>query len=373
MNPSVLLALCALLALPGPAARGAAQAGLRPLLRHGAIRGRIVGPEGAPVPAAPVALVPAPSRMSFSGEAPLDAPAWLSTVPALDLVERASSDVDGRFSFPASPAPTGDGRAEQALAGVTWSLVASAPLLRPRSVECPDGAAVVDLGELHLDRGAGLRGVLLDQDGVPLAGATVTLAVGEQGGWAEARQLRSVIPALAVQSDAAGAFSLPSIPAGALALHFAHREAADLELQVLAPQAGLVRNLAVQHLPRGHRIAGRVLDADGHGLAGACLRVADGSLEVSPLCADPVCTARAELKDSPVFVSGPDGRFELPGVQGPSAHVLVLAPGCEGVLVHCIAAARTDVEIRLERERSLLVQVTGSAAGEPLPEAEVLA
>ncbi len=161
----------------------------------------------------------------------------------------AQSDGSGRYSVATAPG------------AVTLSLTPTGYAPFSTAFTLSEGANTLDI---ELDaRFAGLAGTLEDGEGAPLAGVSIQVT-GAAGGSA--------------LSDAAGAFALPRLVAGASTLRATKSGYAPLVLPlVLAEEESATLALALVRLLG--TLGGQVCDGEGAGLAGASLQLwADGAL-----------------------------------------------------------------------------------------------
>lgn len=159
------------------------------------------------------------------------------------------SDGSGRFSVATAP-----GAVTLALAPTGYAPFSAVLTLS-------EGANTLDI---ELDaRFASLTGTLQDNEGAPLAGVSIQVT-GAAGGTA--------------LSDAAGAFALPRLVAGASTVRATKSGYAPLNLPlVLAEEESATLALTLLRLLGA--LAGQVCDGEGAGLAGASLQLwADGAL-----------------------------------------------------------------------------------------------
>jgi len=328
-------------------------------VRHGRVTGRVLSPSGEPLAGAEIAIVPLSSEFD-SPE--LDTPCWLASAESREVVARTTSAADGRFEIPASP-PSGDPRLEGVYADLLWNLVVRAPRCRPLIREdAPGAGAALDCGDVRMLPGAAVRGRVVDSQGAPLAAAEVSLSTGPLGADLSYRQSSAYAEISRTRTDADGRFEFASSFAGSPTLNVRHREAAASLSQAVAAKQGELTDLGALAMARGGTISGRVLDEQGQPVAGARLFVADGTLtfEMSE-AQDPVSVARTRLAWQSGSETGADGAFVARGIPGPSAHLLVLAPGRDAALLRCVPAGADELEIVLRAEGRLLVQVSATS------------
>ena len=212
------------------------------------LRGRVVDHAGAPVAGARVlSETDVPAQVVAFDPAGVD-----EGGPAF-----ARSDEDGRFEFPALSHGRHVLRATAAGHGAGWSQpVALSPGVG-------DGAGEV---ELRLSRPGSIVGRALGPDGAPEAGAIVIAARIE---YAAQRSRISFGHAVA---DAEGAFAVRDLPPGYYAVlrPRGDRGSPDRGLGVREARVEAGETVEVELGPsvRGTEVAGRVVGADGEGLAG---------------------------------------------------------------------------------------------------------
>jgi carboxypeptidase family protein/PDZ domain-containing protein len=268
---------------PASSALPAAQAAPVPRLR-----GRVVDEEGDGVDGARVVLVP-------------DGPAYA-------VLYETSSDVLGSFALPSVP-----GKALRLVAEQGDKLVVSAPLTAPPSGE-------VEGVVLTLARGRLLRGRVVDEEGAPVVGATLTV---EALPW----------PGRASTSGAEGAFEMARVPSDAPAVvvsahGFMTARAALGPAGAEGPEALDVT------LRRAPELKGSVLDPEGKPLEGALVLACEG-------------------KDGGRATSDQAGGFRLPAS----------AEGCQVVAQHDEFAASEPVTALAGQALTLRLGAGGSIAG----------
>lgn len=168
------------------------------------------------------------------------------------------------------------------------------------------GQRLLDLGveaggilrrELRFELGARFSGVVVDESGLPLAGARVTSRM--QG------QLSRMAPGATREAitDAEGAFDLRGVPARRLKLSASLDGRLPAESDEFRPVEGEHAGGLRLVLPRGGSVRGRVLYPDGSAAAGASLRLRPaGGAERAP---DAEQRGRADA----------DGAFEVAGLR----------------------------------------------------------
>jgi hypothetical protein len=209
----------------GPTGQVSAQATAQPRLR-----GRVVDEEGEGVESAHVAVVPAG--------------------PTYAVLQDTSTDVLGSFALPGVAGQTLRLVAEQG-----DKIVVSAPLTVPASGNLENLV-------LTLARARTLRGRILDEEGAPVAEATLAVDVLPWPGRSSA-------------SGADGTYEMARLPSDAPALLVSARGFLNARI-VLAPRVGEGPEALDVTLRRAPELRGAVLDPDGKPVAGALVLACDG-------------------------------------------------------------------------------------------------
>jgi beta-lactamase regulating signal transducer with metallopeptidase domain len=160
-------------ARPGPAVAGEPPPGLVPVPAVGlSYRGRVVGPDGAPVSGAAVYVIHGPAPQVLIHHALLP---WLPLAESppiepvggsdLDRAARPTGD-DGRFDVGGVEPPAGG-----FVVVVHPEFVPTRATARAETL----AAGVLDVGDVRLERGGSLRAKVLAPDGAPAAGAWVVV------------------------------------------------------------------------------------------------------------------------------------------------------------------------------------------------------
>ena len=181
-------------------------------------------------------------------------------------------------------------------------------------------------------------------DGAPLPGASVQLSVRGE-------------PHAEATSDENGRFRLVCPPPHEIAvLTIRARGFVPLERQILARPAGGTELLGNLRVIRGVRLAGRVMDARGNGIADAEITVEPGN------SGSDVLRARG--------TSAPDGTFEVADVPPGPVVVRARARGYGERSIEHPGQVDKPLEIRLEPGLELRFRVV-TLRGEPIENAEV--
>lgn len=213
---------------------------VRLTLRRGMVAvGRVVSEEGLPVAGAQVRLTP-----DGAGQVPTRPKPFLAT-----------SDADGRFrlhGLSAGPFTLGAERS-----GFASVLV--------RDVLIPEQEQQVDLGEVRLQPGAAIEGIVTDPRGRPVERAWVMLIPFNRDGFMAAGAGFYGRPPMHTDSD--GRFRIADLPLGLrFNLRVQHQEL--LPEEVTGVEAPTPRPLRIRlSLPRS--LAGRVIDPQGEPIANA--------------------------------------------------------------------------------------------------------
>ncbi|MHC4820099.1 MAG: carboxypeptidase regulatory-like domain-containing protein [Planctomycetota bacterium] len=213
-----------------------------PLHRNGTLRGRVVSPEGQPVPAATVSIT------DFDPDRLMDqSPSYVT-------------DSGGRFTiddfapgFECTLSATADGWMKGEIESITL-----------------EAGATLDDVEIVLTSGHELAGEVVDASGVPLADALVQVA--PEGRRNSLNLGRSDSPP--ARTDAEGRFVMRAIPEGRMAVR-AEREGFVPSTEVTEVVAGQRAQVRVT-LKRDAPISGRVVDESGAAVSSAWVRAQSG-------------------------------------------------------------------------------------------------
>lgn len=298
----------------------------------GAIVGRIVDPNGAPV----------------SG--------------ARARVERA----DGAASAAASTDEAGRFRVADAPAGAGLALVVDHADFLPLTV--PDLAVVagasLDVGERAVAFGARVEGRVIDANASPVAGATVQLvapfaaSVDPKGPHGPGRG-----PRTRVTGDD-GAFLFSGLGGGECYLTAsAPGHVPAPALPVTVRENGLASGVQIRLAP-GRVVAGRVVGPDGEAIAGARVAVSGGG-------GGPIFTLSRGDSGSGVE-TGANGEFEIREAPEGSCTLSVRADGFARAET-ATTGGSTDLVVALQRAGSIRGLVLDAASGDPVREFEAWA
>ena len=288
------------------------------LERAARIRGSVTGPQGKPLAGASVTAVPAASLgpRTFS---PLD-----------PVADRAAADPSGGFEL------------RQLRAGEEYELRVALPGFFPeaRSVVTSRDAGPI---RIQLQPSCAVRGLLRDPEGQPVAAASVFVRPARRVG--NERPDRDPPPP-AIESDAAGRFSLPESPAAEVDLEVRKAGYAPALRRAVrvGPSCKSAFDLGALVLNPGARLAGKVVDPGGKAVPEAEVFLVERLPAIDP--------ARGKKPDA---VTGRDGSFALDDLQrGVPHHLFVKADGYLDKEVRSVRPPGSGpVLVRLERAAAL--------------------
>ncbi len=183
-------------------------------------------------------------------------------------------------------------------------------------IEVPEGSGELDLGTLVLIPGAAIEGTVVDDRGLPIAGAAVRAVPQSRMPSAFVRRMSATGKSPDAVSDVDGRFRLPDqVPGARVDLSVEKEGFVAVSLSgVEAPNA---EPLEIVLRPTSS-VLGRVIDSDGQPIVGA-------AVDVRPE------RGRGSGMGSPSwnqqFTSGDDGTFEITGVEPGRATVAASAAG----------------------------------------------
>lgn len=340
-----------------------------------ALSGRVLDPDGAPLPGVRVTYVPPwDQRAQFPGtdRTPFD----------LEQLPRTLTDAGGRFAL--EPRWWDTGRS-----GERWSDAPDVLLEHPdHAVTTAPAAgfssAGLDLGDLRLVRGAWVTGRVLDEFGAPLPGVEV-------GTFVRAVQLPddrvpyrgSLEMALRARTDASGRFRSAGLQPGSVILEIEHpgytrRWITSLDgVDTLWPERGATLDVGDIALDRGLALAGVIVDTQGAPVADAEVVVsARDMLEAfegfTPRDGLPwEFDAARERNDSAVGRSDAHGRFALRGLEPGSVALYARAEGYEFGKLAGLAAGGRDVELTLRPAAVIELELLDADTRAPLRDVEI--
>ncbi|MEM1448013.1 MAG: carboxypeptidase-like regulatory domain-containing protein [Planctomycetota bacterium] len=237
------------------------------VLPDGSIRGRIVDRStGEPIPRARVTLTPLDR---------LEGPGLLAQMLAGEVgVERERTDGEGRFRFDRLAEGSYRIGVEQARRQVGDSIVEYAPM-RSLTVDLGEDEDA-DVGDLELDPGVRVEGVVRDETGAPIVGADVV---------ASPKPLRRVRPRRATSNDE-GRFVLNGLGPGKWQITASsdeHAEGEPFELEVDEGVETVAEEVELR-LVSGVLVRALVTDAAGEPVAGAaCVLRREGRLDAGAI------------------------------------------------------------------------------------------
>lgn len=210
---------------------------------------------------------------------------------------------------------------------------------------------------LELAAGAPVSGRVIDEHGAPIAGARVRYdGAADFGPGASAGGYRD-----AVESGADGTFSFPTMAAGSFRFLAYHPDYA-IGISPLVALDGTAKTGLELSLPRGARVSGTVVDAQGRPVAKARVRV---GIAASGF--------RASSPPREVF-SDAAGAFTVQGVARRELSAVALTDAAASAAVALDASAGEVRDVRLVVEATLeLAGWVLDAAGNPVAGAQVLA
>jgi protocatechuate 3,4-dioxygenase beta subunit len=286
------------------------------------VEGRVVGESGEPVVGASVALELGP------GATPLA----LTTAG------------DGRFTFLGSEETSG--------AELPIVLLATAPERAPKVARATleAGARLLDVGEIVLGAGGAISGRVLDERGLAVADAIVTLAPTSSHPLAGWSRWSEVVPPLV--TDAAGAYEARDLAPGGWRVSAVAPRMLEGRLRdsIVLESDEEVRADPIR-LAAGFELAGVVLAADESPVAGAAIEAMGGG------------AARVRQRAT----TGRDGRFRLDHLPSGNLRVEASAPGFLPVQIAAVDAT-SGAELRLVLHAGASVQglVVDAATKSPL-------
>ncbi|MEZ5967317.1 MAG: carboxypeptidase-like regulatory domain-containing protein [Planctomycetota bacterium] len=334
-------------------------------------RGRVVDDVGAPVPEARVWLLPAARAAELGIEAVTgDVSAKLRTEPATPV------DARGEFSL----------AAPQAVGALTL-LVSAAGHASLRRDLAPIADQGVDLGSLVLQRGATLRGRVVDADGHDLPGAEVRHGsmTSEIAGGAVEQALvdavRARIPFVGSgkkTTDGRGRFELHLLGLGKHQLQVTHDDHPRTSLEVEVVEPGQVLDEVLVTMPASASIAGSVVGVPADVVV--TVVAAEETKAKVPFLAelgsalDVLDGARVARRATPAA----DGTFELRGLAVEGRYRVSMLQGTGAFDPACSQAKSVRApaqRVTLDYEAPLVVTCTvlDAESRAPLPSVDVRA
>ncbi|HET9226367.1 MAG TPA: carboxypeptidase-like regulatory domain-containing protein, partial [Thermoanaerobaculia bacterium] len=265
----------------------------RLVLRRGAtVFGRVVDGEGVPVAGADLKL--SSSRISV-----------MSAIPSQNMDFAAVSDAEGRFRIGNVSAGRFDLRALRR--GFAAALVPG--------VTIEESEPRTDVGEIALQPGGSIEGIVVDESGKPVEGAAIMMTPGGSEGLMMEDPFFFHRRPLETGED--GKFRIEDLPRGRqVSLEVMHSELVSQEVSgVEIPTAEPLR---IQ-LERPRRVEGRVTDRLGEPVAGARVIVSTGT-------SAGIGSFRG-MRSRGAAVTEPDGRFVVSGLKPETIELQVSATG----------------------------------------------
>ncbi len=325
------------LAIPA-APEGATRDAVRVILVRGRrVHGIIADTQDAPIPGAEVALQP----VAATGDGGYS---WDATARKTSV-----TDARGAFEFPGTRA----GRHE---------LTANHPdhvSVLATAFDVPSGEGAEDVGTLTLEVGAAIEGIVRDFQRRPVAGAQVKV---HQDNIDHRRPHDPEIRAAVTDTD--GMFRIGGLRAEPANLVVEAAGYERFEMAAVRPQAG---SLIEVQLGEGARLVGRVLDADGEGVANAYIWL---RLERNPSISRTAWSTDPRRHEAR---TDGDGRFHFDAVgAGPWSVEVGGEQLTEDVgAIRLRPGEEREIELRL-RAQGRLAGVVTDTYGAPVAGAEVL-
>ncbi|MEO8550600.1 MAG: carboxypeptidase regulatory-like domain-containing protein, partial [Kofleriaceae bacterium] len=301
-------------------------------------RGVVARPSSAPIRI----VVPAAGRVLGKVQFADGKPATAFTIALGNTSPRPISTQDGTFAV---AAPAG-----------TYALTVAGPgfVTTGHDVTIVEGTAT-DVGTLAVNAGRSISGRVLDQTGIPVAGATVVAGSLLSGGGAELYIQHESIAARETQTDADGRFVLAGF--------------APTSLTILAGKPNAGRSTSVQLPPGPESVTLDLVLTATSGLAGKVTRngqpLADTMIMASPIGA---------MWSTFFVTTGPDGTFAFDAL-APGAYVVypMLSRGGNNPgsmymrRTEVVFGTRTQIEIDATPGPVTLAVSVKTGAGAPLP------
>jgi protocatechuate 3,4-dioxygenase beta subunit len=337
--------------LPRKAALSGAQVASRrgstfALARAAGLRGKVVDPQGRPLPGAAVAAV---------AERALGGRAFAASDP---VTERAFSGPQGQFEL------------RLLHPGQGYEVRASRPGAFPAAgrVTAGDPAAQPRALTLVLAPARPVRGKVQDPAGKPIADAEVVLRPALRPGLSPAPGADA--EGTTARSDAKGLFAVAEAPAAEIELAARKKGYAPAILPALRIPAGKgpagqgPADLGIVVLRPGARLAGRVLDQRGKAIADAGIFLLPQALDVNQ-------AERALERRKPAATSAADGAFALEDlIPGVPVHLAIRAAGFLTLQRAVRPPAEPPITLRLQPAAALAGRVVDEE-GDPIAGARV--
>jgi len=171
--------------------------------------------------------------------------------------------------------------------------------------QAPQAAALPDEYTLALPKASTVGGAVRGEDGQPIEGATVTVSVPSSG-----EPERSAVANVESTTDAAGKWQCAEIPEGAEKIDIAVTHPSFVQSRATVTVEALKSGQSVTSMRPKYAISGVVVDSTGNALK-ATLRAGQ----------------QYEMFNATTAVSDDKGAFAFEDISGPSATLVVSAPG----------------------------------------------
>ena len=277
-----------------------------------AFGGKVLDPQGKPIAGADLDLWIAQDAVCRDGSL-----AKLNFATA--IIMKARTDAEGRYAFRNVP-PELEGR--QAAS----SLTVTHPGFEGRSKQYAQNEWLGPGWEITLEPGCVLTGIVVDDDGKPVAEASIRATFNSGG--------ISTFPA--ATTDAEGRFRFENLPAATINLMVRPREHL-MANQAATTKRGEIVEVKIKTSP-GEYLVGKVVDPDGRGVAGATVGWLQRLGEKENARPQPQAPSKsATTNEDGTFRLGPvlKGRYKVTGlVESPRATATVEAEaGGEPVVI----------------------------------------
>jgi len=233
-----------------------------------------------------------------------------------------------------------------------------------QSVTVGSGEAV----ELQLQPGASVQGLIVDPDGQPVSGATVTVSNPPA---TSQRRPRGFAPVTSVTNDK-GVFVVRNVVAGERLLHVMHNLFKGDSKTISVPDDGTTLDAGTMSLERGLGVGGRVYDADGAGVAGVMVTASwfQEAGGANPAAPRPPGSAPVFERTNANVMSDAEGRFAMYGLKDGSYRITVAAAGR---YASSPTARSGNSEIRVEVKNPAVIRGRVTSGGKPVKQAWVQA
>ncbi len=303
------------------------------LRRAAEVNGRVLDPAGEKV---------AGARVGFFGSVILERNRWNRS---LSSSQHVTTGADGSFSL-STPASTRGFQLSAAKEGFAWGTSERIVLKRGEKKE----GVVIRLG-----KGGRIRGRVQDETGAPVASARVNVRTDRD----------KIFKSIDTRAD--GCYELEAVHDGVHGMDvyppgLAHGGCSaymTAKRSGVAVSEGQVTEINWVLRP-GSMIAGRVVDENGHPVAGAAVRALRPEMRGRVFPDRPVRTA----------ISGAEGRFRIEGFEEIATKYLLEARkiGYEPAYGKAAETGQTDLLLTVKALKKLEGRVVDAATGQPVPE-----